>query len=515
MANTGKWTHSKAFVLLYFAVMWPGPNVYGLTKQEAAQLQSLMLEVKAKIDGAMEQVAHTREHSLSQRFVFGPPHATAYACGESGTLQLSCAEGKTLLILDANYGRTSTDHVCRCSTCRTDCRAASSLSVVRTACQGEQQCSVRARYTVFGVDPCWGVQKYLEASYRCIIESNVAQGKTATASSHPSHWGPGKAVDGSRGTSVSWYNQCLHTNRVYEPWWKVDLGGADSYTVNRVSVLNRGDCCGERLRNFQVRVGPDENLAQNDQCGETYTARPANGATIVVYCDQPMSGRYVSIQVMGRSENLQICEVEVFAETVSKYISLGCWRDSYTRALPTLEGSDARLDGSYGSRQNPIEKCYQAASSRGFTVFAVQNGGQCFGSADGLNTFNRHGSSTACAANGKGGPWGNNVYKITGGESREYISLGCWRDTRSRVIPTLEGSDARLDGSAGSRQNPIEKCYQVALSRGFPMFALQYRGECYGSANGLNTFNRYGSSTACTADGEGGAWANEVYRITG
>eukprot|EP00058_Branchiostoma_floridae_P012596 XP_002598084.1 hypothetical protein BRAFLDRAFT_85699 [Branchiostoma floridae] len=236
--------------------------------------------------------------------------ATAYACGESGTLQLSCVEGKTLLILDANYGRTSTDHACPCSTCRADCRAVNSLSVVRSACQGKRQCAVRAAYSIFGEDPCWGVQKYLEASYR--------------SSSHPSLWGPEKAVDGFRGTAVSWYNQCLHTNQVYQPWWKVDLGAGDPYTVNRVSVLNRGDCCGDRLRNFQVRVGPNENFAQNDQCGETYTARPANGATIVVYCDQPMSGRYVSIQVMGRSEYLQICDVEVFAETADGPKS---WRD--------------------------------------------------------------------------------------------------------------------------------------------------------------------------------------------
>ncbi|XP_078580869.1 uncharacterized protein LOC144864555 [Branchiostoma floridae x Branchiostoma japonicum] len=572
MANMGNWTYSKAFVLLYFAVMWSSPNVYGLTKQEAAQLKSLMLEVKAKIDGAMEQVARTREDSLSQRFVFTPQQApkkwrddlrcgqgypaedgnpaecdpdrfypccspgnwcgntaahcycsdcvdyrnkeTAYACGESGTMQLSCGEGKTLLILGANYGRTSTNHDCRCSTCRTNCRAASSLSVVQSACQGEQQCAVRATASVFG-DPCRGVQKYLEASYRCITESNVAQGKTATASTHPSYWGPEKAVDGLRGTFVSWYNQCLHTLRVYQPWWKVDLGGGGHYTVNRVSVLNRGDCCGERLRNFQVRVGPNENFAQNDQCGGTYTARPANGATIVVYCDQPMSGRYVSIQVMGRSDNLQICEVEVFAETVSKYIGLGCWRDTYTRAIPTLEGTNSRLDGSYPTRQNPIEKCYQVALSRGFPVFAVQAGGWCAGSADGLNTFNRYGPSTSCAADGEGGSYANEVYKITGSESREYISLGCWRDELDRAIPTLEGTDARLDGIYAYRQNPIEKCYQVALSRAFPVFAVQNGGWCAGSASGLNTFNKYGASTGCAKDGEGGSMANQVYKITG
>ncbi|XP_066300222.1 uncharacterized protein [Branchiostoma lanceolatum] len=238
---------------------------------------------------------------------------TASAC-EGRTLQLSCDAGKKLLIVDANYGRTSPTHTCSgsCSSCTTDCRAASSLSVVRSACQGKQQCTVQASSSIFGGDPCRNVHKYLEVSYRCITERNVALGKTTTASSSPANWGPEKAVDGNRGTSVSWYSQCLHTDRVYQPWWKVDLD--EAYPVNRVSVLNRGDCCGNRLRNFQVRIGANENFAQNDQCGETYTATPRNGATVVVTCDQPMSGRYVSIQVMGRYENLQLCEVEVFAE---------------------------------------------------------------------------------------------------------------------------------------------------------------------------------------------------------
>ena len=50
----------------------------------------------------------------------------------------------------------------------------------------------------------------------------------------------------------------------------------------------------------------------------------------------------------------------------------------------------------------------------GFPVFAVQHGGQCFGSADGLNTYNKYGPSTTCASDGEGGPWGNEVYRITG-----------------------------------------------------------------------------------------------------
>ncbi|XP_019625505.1 PREDICTED: nuclear factor NF-kappa-B p105 subunit-like [Branchiostoma belcheri] len=209
----------------------------------------LLSEVTAKVEEARVEVRNTRLYSLEQRLVFTtvPEHETAFTC-ERGTLQLSCSDRKTLLIVEANYGRTTASHSCACSTCRTNCRAATSLAVVRAACQGKRQCSVTASSSVFGGDPCYGVQKYLEVSYRCITESNVALRKTASCSSAPSHWGPEKAVDGSRGTRVTWYNQCTHTNRnrVYQPWWKVDLGG--TYPVNRVSVLNRGDCCVRPLR---------------------------------------------------------------------------------------------------------------------------------------------------------------------------------------------------------------------------------------------------------------------------
>ncbi|KAI8496672.1 hypothetical protein Bbelb_253270 [Branchiostoma belcheri] len=167
---------------------------------------------------------------------------TAFSC-EGGTVKLFCSDRKTLLILDANYGRTSASHSCACSNCRTDCRSDTSLAVMRAACQGNQQCTVTASDDVFGGDPCNGVQKYLEVSYRCISERNVALEKTADSSPFQARWGPEKAVDGFRGTNVGVHNECTHTNEVYQPWWKVDL--EDTYTVNRVSILNRGDCCGK------------------------------------------------------------------------------------------------------------------------------------------------------------------------------------------------------------------------------------------------------------------------------
>ncbi|KAI8494559.1 hypothetical protein Bbelb_277850 [Branchiostoma belcheri] len=99
-------------------------------------------------------------------------------------------------------------------------------------------------------------------------------------------------------------------------------------------------------------------------------------------------------------------------EAGDRYHSLGCWKDHSSRAIPTLEGLDSRLEGSYRTRSNAVEKCYQAAKSRSFAVFAVQHGGQCYGSADGHNTYFKYGRSTACQA-GDGGTWANDVYRIT------------------------------------------------------------------------------------------------------
>ncbi|XP_078661544.1 uncharacterized protein LOC144905673 [Branchiostoma floridae x Branchiostoma belcheri] len=198
-----------------------------------------------------------------------------------------------------------------------------------------------------------------------------------------------------------------------------------------------------------------------------------------------------------------------------KYISLGCWKDSSNRAIAQLEGTDERLDGSYTARANAIEKCYQVAKSRGFSVFAVQNGGQCFGSATALTTYRKYGPSTGCQKDGEGGGWANEVYLITGYVHKPYFSIGCWRDTGNRAIATLEGTDARLDGSYTARADAIDKCYQVAKSKGFSVFAVQNGGWCAGSADALSTYKKYGPYTTCQADGEGGAWGNEVYLISG
>ena len=77
----------------------------------------------------------------------------------------------------------------------------------------------------------------------------------------------------------------------------------------------------------------------------------------------------------------------------------------------------------------------------------------------------------------------------------------------------MEGKDSVLDGSYGSRKNPVAKCAVAAMRAGASMFAVQNGGQCFASSTAPQTFDKYGKSTACKADGEGGTWANQVYLL--
>ena len=73
---------------------------------------------------------------------------------------------------------------------------------------------------------------------------------------------------------------------------------------------------------------------------------------------------------------------------------------------------DPILDGEYHVRKNAIAKCAVAAIRAGYSIFGVQNGGWCASSASAPQTFDKHGESNACEADGEGGPWANHVYTV-------------------------------------------------------------------------------------------------------
>ena len=87
-------------------------------------------------------------------------------------------------------------------------------------------------------------------------------------------------------------------------------------------------------------------------------------------------------------------------EPVEDYESIGCWKDAENRAI----------DGYHGVIG--IQGCYKKAKSLEYDVFAVQNGGQCFTTANAGDTYKKYGPSTGCSDAGTGGTWSQEVYTI-------------------------------------------------------------------------------------------------------
>ena len=82
--------------------------------------------------------------------------------------------------------------------------------------------------------------------------------------------------------------------------------------------------------------------------------------------------------------------------------SLGCWKDSFDRAVPGFQGY-LIVNGSY------VLGCYEIAKSLGFDIFAVQFGGECYTSLEALKSYNKYGGSSDCES-GSGGRLANDVY---------------------------------------------------------------------------------------------------------
>ena len=70
-----------------------------------------------------------------------------------------------------------------------------------------------------------------------------------------------------------------------------------------------------------------------------------------------------------------------------------------------------------------------------------------------------------------------------------------------------------MDGHYRVRKNAIAKCAVAAIRAGYRMFGVQDGGWCASSASAPQTFDKYGQSNDCRADGESGPFANHVYTV--
>ena len=98
----------------------------------------------------------------------------------------------------------------------------------------------------------------LNGHHRFYFPENLAFGKQTDQISTYLGFVSSRAVDGNSNTDLNVGSSCASTGRAYQPWWRVDLGREEP--VSELYIVNRGDCCGDQLENFEIRVGRSLDL---------------------------------------------------------------------------------------------------------------------------------------------------------------------------------------------------------------------------------------------------------------
>ncbi|XP_059195893.1 uncharacterized protein LOC131976757 [Centropristis striata] len=135
--------------------------------------------------------------------------------------------------------------------------------------------------------------------------TNIARGGKVTQSSVGWNGVPERAIDGKHYTNYG-QRSCSHTNHDQNPWWRLDL--LKTYKINSVTVTNRKDCCHDRIKGAEIRIGNSPDGNDGSRCAVIASLGP--GATKTFQC-KGLVGRYVTIVIPGRKEYLTLCEVEV------------------------------------------------------------------------------------------------------------------------------------------------------------------------------------------------------------
>ncbi|XP_026105085.1 fucolectin-like, partial [Carassius auratus] len=164
---------------------------------------------------------------------------------------------------------------------------------------------------------------------------NVAVLGAAIQSSTSGVWIAENAID--RGLQQL-YTGCSSTLRQTNPWWRLDL--YDIYSVNRVVITNRNDCCAEQINGTEIRIGNSlENNGNNNPICAVIPAIPA-GESYSYSCGG-MEGRYVNLIIPGDMKLLTMCEVKVYGEgpCLKKTFVKIQFKSSNDLTNPTMRGN--------------------------------------------------------------------------------------------------------------------------------------------------------------------------------
>jgi hypothetical protein len=129
---------------------------------------------------------------------------------------------------------------------------------------------------------------------------------------------------------VSGGGKFTHTASGAGMFWKCGFQGKQNAWVWKVRVLNRKDCCGDRLSGTKVSIGGQE-------CG-TISGTTKNGQWYEVKCSKPIRGNQIILETT-RNVYLSISGIEVYSATCS---GNGCGGASQSTMRTTTSTSTTR-----------------------------------------------------------------------------------------------------------------------------------------------------------------------------
>ncbi|XP_022097246.1 receptor-type tyrosine-protein phosphatase alpha-like [Acanthaster planci] len=147
----------------------------------------------------------------------------------------------------------------------------------------------------------------VEESPNCGLALDIV-GKPADQSTTYNNAVAGLAIDGNDRTAS--HTKCTGSG---DHWWRVDLQAI--YSLRKITIVNRVQCCGGRLAGAVVRAGLDpSDFSQNTRIGSVSSGQATDGAVIDFMVDPFVSARYVSVQLSeGNGVCLHMAEVRVEA----------------------------------------------------------------------------------------------------------------------------------------------------------------------------------------------------------
>ncbi|XP_031551832.1 SCO-spondin-like isoform X1 [Actinia tenebrosa] len=96
-------------------------------------------------------------------------------------------------------------------------------------------------------------------------------------------------------------------------------------------------------------------------------------------------------------------------------------------------------------------------------------------------------------------------------EKLRFEGLGCFDENEPRAIPILV-KNLRPDLDWWHLDKTVITCAKMVKQKGWKVFGIQFYGECWSGPSALDTYAKYGNSSACW-DGVGQEGANYVYFI--